>query len=371
MVKEILPEQIKDVNPLDIIYLAMKDGSIILISDRDEEKYDILDKNLNTDERKTNDILLSDKIEKTNLSKSNYSSKKPSEPFGRKKIFIPSDKNKDLNYTFNYENQSYNTNLTKTESNKNFNLSQRCYSQDHNKTITFEYKINQNNSKYTLSNNPFKKNERSFSQKPKIGDDNQNYMGNNKYYYQIRGGYYKKENNNNYSNTSRRNVSQTNKKVRNENLNLTYSNNNSLNYKNYYDQKVTNITQPIDLDEYYEDSLDKKTIKTEPINKNYNENEIHYYRVFNNGQNKAKCRSQSFDRQNIVCVNNDMGVHKILNPKCPKCRDKAREMNLDLISVGDEVFYDNHSYFQTYDVNKEDRKYVHTRKNKENRYYYQ
>ena len=42
-VREIKAENIKDINPLDIIYLALKDGSIVLISDNDEETIDYED----------------------------------------------------------------------------------------------------------------------------------------------------------------------------------------------------------------------------------------------------------------------------------------------------------------------------------------
>lgn len=39
-VREIRAENVKDINPLDIIYLAMRDGSIILITDNDEDIID-------------------------------------------------------------------------------------------------------------------------------------------------------------------------------------------------------------------------------------------------------------------------------------------------------------------------------------------
>ena len=254
IVKEILPEQLKEVNPLDIIYLAMKDGSIILISDNDEEKYDILDKYLDTEERKTNDILLSDKIEKSKVSLNYNSLKKPSEPFWRKKLFPTKSYKKNLNYTFNYDSQIFNTNLIKTESHRTLNLTHRDHSLDYNKTMNFEYKINKKNSKYTLDNNPFRT-EREISQRPKIGS-NKNYIGDNKHYYQMRGEYYKKENNNNsYSKTS--NTTQfaflSKNNIKSENLSLTYTND-----KSYNNQKVVNLTQPTNLKSYLQDCLEKK-----------------------------------------------------------------------------------------------------------------
>ena len=57
IVREILPEQIKDVNPYEIIYLAMKDGSVIMIADKEDENFDSLDLNYNIEETKTKDKL--------------------------------------------------------------------------------------------------------------------------------------------------------------------------------------------------------------------------------------------------------------------------------------------------------------------------
>lgn len=52
-VREIKAENIKDINPSDIIYLALKDGSIVLISDNDEETIDYEDiKSIETSSRR-------------------------------------------------------------------------------------------------------------------------------------------------------------------------------------------------------------------------------------------------------------------------------------------------------------------------------
>ena len=42
-VREIKPENIKDINPSDIIYLALKDGSIVLVADNDDDTFDYED----------------------------------------------------------------------------------------------------------------------------------------------------------------------------------------------------------------------------------------------------------------------------------------------------------------------------------------
>ena len=46
-VREIKAKEVKNINPSDIIYLAMKDGSLILIADDDEEEINYEDLKLN------------------------------------------------------------------------------------------------------------------------------------------------------------------------------------------------------------------------------------------------------------------------------------------------------------------------------------
>ena len=55
-VREIKAQEVKNINPSDIIYLAMKDGSIILIADDDEDliEYDGVKLNINTAYNKSN-----------------------------------------------------------------------------------------------------------------------------------------------------------------------------------------------------------------------------------------------------------------------------------------------------------------------------
>ena len=52
-VREIKAKEIKNINPSDIIYLAMKDGSLILIADDDEEEieYEVLKLNISNKRR--------------------------------------------------------------------------------------------------------------------------------------------------------------------------------------------------------------------------------------------------------------------------------------------------------------------------------
>ena len=54
-VREIKAQEVKNINPSDIIYLAMKDGSIILIADDDEDliEYDDIKLNINTAYKKS------------------------------------------------------------------------------------------------------------------------------------------------------------------------------------------------------------------------------------------------------------------------------------------------------------------------------
>jgi hypothetical protein len=83
IVREIKAENIKDINPSDIIYLALKDGSILLVIDNDDDIIDYDDININFKEKSTR--------KRTNLSYNN-----------------------DKSYKNKYQNQ-YNTNTSYTK----------------------------------------------------------------------------------------------------------------------------------------------------------------------------------------------------------------------------------------------------------------
>ena len=70
-VREIKTKEVKNINPSDIIYLAMKDGSIILIADDDEEtiNYDnILEEKKKIAKERINDNFFNHLIQKDGLT---------------------------------------------------------------------------------------------------------------------------------------------------------------------------------------------------------------------------------------------------------------------------------------------------------------
>ena len=378
IVKEILPEQIKDVNPYEIIYLAMKDGSVIMIVDKEDAKFEPKNLNYNTEENTKKDVFINEKIPRSkniiNISdkkSTNKSFQKNSNDFNKK-----SDKIEDnnLNYTFNYSNQYQVTDSTFN------NNSNRDHSQDINKSINMKNYKQFNNTKYSFDNNYYTENQRAISQKPKIGNNN-NYIDNNKHYYQVRSDYYKKENQ--PISTIRYNNNNQNNNIFSVSNSLFTDTNNNFNNNTFnasVERKLINVIQPMQKEEYLEISFEQKSVKTENLGGYYENNGRNFdkYGIYNYNNN-ARIRSQSFNQENIkkvghrmnhICNCDNMGVHKILDPNCPKCREKAKEMNLDLINVGDGLFYDNHSYYQSYGFSGANKKYNHSPPNMKGEYYF-
>ena len=67
-VREIKAENVKDINPYDIIYLALKDGSIVLVADKDEDAQDFEDNIEGFSQKKANEKFFN-KINKNNNKK--------------------------------------------------------------------------------------------------------------------------------------------------------------------------------------------------------------------------------------------------------------------------------------------------------------
>ena len=112
-VKEIKAENIKDINPSDIIYLALKDGSILLVIDNDDDTIDYDDININFKEKSTrkrnnlsynNDKSYKNKYQ--NQYKTNTSYSKVS--YNKTNIDKNSEKNKYTSNQKEKEKQTYN-----------------------------------------------------------------------------------------------------------------------------------------------------------------------------------------------------------------------------------------------------------------------
>jgi hypothetical protein len=149
-VREIKAENIKDINPLDIIYLALKDGSIVLISDNDEETIDYED----TKSIESSSQRISNKnFYNRNYNRTNNQTKTSSSHIRENDKNYNS--NKYLNYTRNKTkiNTSYSTD--KAENRRKIITSNDRYRND-KKYNCSEYKITDNDSMNRSTN--FRKN---------------------------------------------------------------------------------------------------------------------------------------------------------------------------------------------------------------------
>ena len=124
IVKEIKADNIKDINPSDIIYLALKDGSILLVIDDDDDIIDYDDININYKDYSTR--------KRTNLSYSNDKNKKYKKQnkanisYTRDAKLSYTKTNNDKNSTKNkYINKQQITNINKINNNSTSNFVDR------------------------------------------------------------------------------------------------------------------------------------------------------------------------------------------------------------------------------------------------------
>ena len=121
-VREIKAKEIKNINPSDIIYLAMKDGSLILIADDDEEEINYEDLKLNISNKRrpryynknvsTNQDSSIYSLEKDDNLKTNTSSYNIRDNKNRNEIISKNEKpkikeNRRNNKTINLDNKDY------------------------------------------------------------------------------------------------------------------------------------------------------------------------------------------------------------------------------------------------------------------------
>ena len=386
-VREIKAENIKDINPYDIIYLALKDGSIVLIIDNDEETIDYDDKlsEVSSSQKRANINFFNNKYTKKQKTISSHSITNDTENNNLKTKFsyYSKDKNK-AKYTTkpmileNKNESAFNANkyLRKNEDkeimNKSYNNERIIYNSE------FKNENGNNHSNYYKN----KRLEKSF--------DNSNGYNNNcihKIEYtnnnlqrpkstQIQ--YYKQNYRNNINTITKKPLITTNDQHRTpkrEGKNISYNHLINISGERSMlsgENSFMNKTQLIENKSIYKDYL----IYKNNTNKNVNVNN------FNKGQ---PIRSQSFSNRNTSTpqtyyvqrkemeimgrIVNDADSCRLIDhkhpnalfePKCPHCQNLARKNKLCISNIKEESIYDNHSFVATFGGSASKRGKSHT-----------
>ena len=412
-VREIKPENIKDINPYDIIYLALKDGSIVLISDSDEETLDY-------DDIKSETLGYSQKRANANFYTSKYGKNKKQTKTISSNLTNDTDNNKNNKYS----NYTKDKDKRKTPSTPSYS-----FENNRNKPIIISNRNNNdniNNYRRNNNNNDIDKMNKSYTEfnrtNPNLNYhrrterleksfDNFNSDSQNNYFHKIE---YISNNNNERPKSIRSQTEQNNRKPnsfhqriniiqndysnrtpqRRENKRFIYDNtrNNYSHLINISDKKrninedndnsFMNKTQQFERRDIYQD-YSNINYKINNNNKNINS--------FNRGQPIKPGRSQSFsntDRniktpQTLVIKRREMEImgrivndddsyrsidHKhpntLFEPKCPYCQSLARKNKLCISSIKEESIYDNHSFVAIFGSgNKKGRSHSNTGSN--------
>ena len=394
-VREIKPENIKDINPYDIIYLALKDGSIVLISDSDEETLDyddIKSETLGYSQKRANANFYTSKYGKNKKQTKTISSNLTNDTDNNK-----NNKNKYSNYTkdkdkrktpstpsYSFEN---NRNKPVIISNRNKNENINNYRRNNNNND--RDKMNKSYTEFNKTNPNFnyhRRTERLEKSFDNFNSDSQNnyfhkieYISNN-YNERPKSIRYQTEQNNRNTNSfhQRINIIQNDYSnrtpQRRENKRFIYDNtkNNYRHLINISDKKrninegndnsFMNRTQQFERRDIYQDYSNRNN-NINNNNKNINS--------FNRGQPIKPARSQSFSNTNrniktpqtLVIKRREMEImgrivndddsyrlvdHKhpntLFEPKCPYCQNLAKKNKLCISNIKEESIYDNHSF---------------------------
>ena len=329
-VREIKAENIKDINPLDIIYLALKDGSIVLISDNDEETIDYEDiksiesssqriSNRNFYNRKYNKINNQTKISSSYIRENdnNYNSNKylnysrnkmksnisySNDKVGnRSKIITSNDRYRNdkiynrseyiindsdvMNRSTNYRKNSYNCDMIKSDPNINYKIRNEKIDKSFDNTNLpprrnhVIYSVNRDDNNNNYNNN--KTNTSFHSIKVDNRMDERNKSARN---------YYTKKDINCKDRT----------KVSNSSISKTSLRKDSQEYKNNKNMRNNNIVEISNLSSNLCENIMNKTVqyeKTDIYNKRYtnnnNSNSNTNYTQINSFNKGKQIRSQS------------------------------------------------------------------------------
>ena len=395
-VREIKPENIKDINPSDIIYLALKDGSIVLVADNDDDTFDYEDikfdstdntkirsssnysnikfyknkkqkKTISTHETTDNENnLKTNKYSSLLTNKNKFSSF--STDMNQNKPIIMSHRNEkisnytryknakdNLNQTYNYSKNNYISEFSKTTRNMNNYIKKEKLEKsfDNINNIdkvenNFFHKIEYNNKdnvsvrSYKTDNSIYQRPKSSRSQKQSYNNIKEKIKNNS---YSVNRTPIKKEskeklyNKKNYNNTSLINIS---------NLSINDESN------------IMNRTQEIEKRDIYREYFD---------NNEKAENNYRKVNVFKNGEHtrnlsynkNAQTPNTYYVKRKEMeimgrIVNDDdsfrLNDHKhpqtLFDEKCPYCQSLARKNKLCLSNIKEESIYDNHSFVASF-----------------------
>lgn len=389
-VREIKVENIKDINPYDIIYLALKDGSIVLIVDNDEETIDYEDikSEMSYSQRRRNMNFYNNQNVKKHKTISSNTNTNDSENINlqTKYSYYSKDKIKNNNKPVIISNKNKNENFN----NRNNEIKYIKYNREQDiMNKSFNYERKSFNSEFNKSNYDNGKNYYKNEGLEKSFDNTKNY--NNNYVHKIeyinnnpqRPKSTRPSNNNiNTNQDYRKNTNTTERRViitpqdphrtpkrdekkpvyknKNNNHLINISGDRSINYG---DNSFMNKTQLIENKNIYKDYFN---------NNNNNKNNVNVIKkvninTFNRGQ---PIRSQSVSSNRTIetpkpyyvkrremeimgrIVNDDDSYrlidHKhpntLFEPKCPHCQNLARKNKLCISNIKEESIYDNHSF---------------------------
>ena len=321
LVKEITPEEVKSLDPFEISYIAMKDGSIIMVL----EKNDNLENNIQIKKTILKNNEKSEKKEKSGQNSPNFNlSGKKHISFIKTKIEEKENqkeiKNKneiDYNvYYSNTKNKSYDINNDNDNlDNMSFYSNDDIYKKSSN-NIKVEYVYRNGNNEYTNTNFENKENDIN-----NIGSKTPYYIVKRKYYF------CKKTDNEN--------------KPKNEtnNLNKTYSYNipSEKGQNNLYTYKSHNINNNIN-----NDNMSLKYSKYS-IDKNINN-------INNNINNKNFIRNSDYKANNNTYINTYENISQRSSNKYSETNNTYNNMNtLNNTNTNlNNEYYDNYHYYEMY-----------------------
>ena len=370
-VREIKAKEVKNINPNDIIYLAMKDGSIILIADDDEDimEYDDIKININNSYRKTNKKENNNDKRKISLNTSyDLESKKN---YGTNNFIYNSKDNNINNNNYRTNSTSYKTinNIKNTPKISANNIKIKLKENERmNRSINYsnsKYKINNERLDSSFDSISIPKKNHAYHVVEYFNDTKESFNSNkpNSSYYER-----PRSNRDHYNSNSKINkeiprrktntfIYDNSQRTNNHLVNISdvsfdSDNNSVLNRTNYLDKDRKNR-------EYY------KPYKKE-IN-GYN------YKNINSFNKRNQIRSQSLSNRNIGeqknyivqkkeieimgKIVNDRNSYTVIDhrhpntlfePKCHLCQNLARDNKLCLCNIQEESIYDNHSFLATF-----------------------
>ena len=346
-VREIKAKELKDINPSDVIYLAMKDGSIVLITDDDEETIEYDDIKLDTSFKRRHKYYNKRKDKNDDYSLYTFETDKKN----RTTIYS--------NNTIDYNTRNNST--THTTLNAVKNNSKRTPEFEKQKFMVNERinrNINQNNSNIKIKNEIL---DKSFdyrkNHKNNIGYHEIEYYNNqNKSFdsYNIRSNYHDRPkssiNHHNYGINTNRNRRQnyiSNDDDQKNFPNLINISNISMdsrisNHKKYNDHIKTNENNYIIMNSLTRKNKDKERSKSY-INRNQN-NANNFFVEKKEVQIMGKIVNDKHSYRNVEHNHPDA----LFDPNCRYCQILAKENKLSYSNIKSESIYNNCSFLASF-----------------------